>query len=350
MANKRFHEELEKYFGDRYKARPDRGQEADGPVTVVRPANVEEVQFLAELAERFSGPLEPEGAGTAPKLSGRPGAVSVRFDLMREVSVPRPPDHLVEVQPGLPWLQLENHLQNHGRSLPVYPTSAPRATVGGWLAQNGLGVGSFENGWLWENTVSVDVVPLGGGLLTVPGDELPSVLEPGYPEGLIVGATLRTRWSAGDTPFAAAFDIPEDLVQAVLGIRRAGVPLWHLGLLNAAMGHARGHGRSLLLFGVYPEERGPQAEEPLWAQIEAHKGRRLPTAEAYRVWGARFFPVSPSHETPVPSGSLVPVDRLAPALSRLEHPSGRLAIQGSVSRSGEVVLLTLDQGHGPAGE
>ncbi len=196
----------------------------------------------------------------------------------------------------------------------------------------------------------MDVVPLGGGLLTVPGDELPSVLKPGYPEGLIVGATLRTRRSDGDTPFAAAFDTPEDLARAVLGIQRAGVPLWHLGLLNVAMARARGHEGRPLLFGVYPEGRDPQVEEPLRAQIEAHKGRRLPAAEAHRVWGARFFPVSPSHETPVPGGSLVPVDQLAPALSRLEHQAATLAIQGSVSRSGEVVLLTLDRRHGPAGE
>lgn len=340
MARKRLQEELEERFGDRYKIRPER--EEDALIGVVSPVDIEEVQLLAELAERYSRRLAPEGAGTAPKMRRPPSEISVRFDLMREASVPQPPDYLVEVQSGLPWLQLEDHLRNHGRSLPVYPTSAPRATVGGWLALNGLGVGSFENGRLWENAVSVDIVPLGGGLLTVPGDELPSVLKPGYPEGLIVGATLRTRRSEGDTPFAAAFDTSDALVRAVLGIRRVGVPLWHLGLLNAAMARARGHEGSPLLFGVYPEERGPQVEEPLWAQIEAHAGRRLPTAEAYRVWGARFFPVSPSHQTPAPEGSLVPVDRLAAGLVRLEHPAGTRAIQGSVSRSGEVVLLSLN--------
>lgn len=342
-TKKRFREELKERFGNRYEVRPN--QAADAPITVVSPTNVEEVEFLAKLADHFSVLLVPEGAGTAPKPRTPPSALSVRFELMREASVPQPPDYLVEVQPGLPWLHLEDHLQNHGRGLPVYPTSAPRATVGGWLALNGLGVGSFENGRLWENAVSVDVVPLGGGLRTVPGSELPSALKPGYPDGLIVGATLRTRESKGDAPFAAAFDTPEDLVRAVQGIRRAGVPLWHLGLLNAAMARARGHEGSPLLFGIYPEERSPEVEESLWTEIEAHEGRRLPVAEAYRVWGARFFPVSPSQETPVTSGSLVLVEQLAPALRSLEHPLGRHAVQGSVSRSGEVVLLTVDSGH-----
>jgi FAD/FMN-containing dehydrogenase len=52
--------------------------------------------------------------------------------------------------------------------LAVYPTSAPRATVGGWLATDGLGVGSFEYGWLRENVLSASVV-LPGGELCPPG-------------------------------------------------------------------------------------------------------------------------------------------------------------------------------------
>src|SRR5829696_10368431 len=263
MAHKGFHKELEERLGHRYMAHPDRAQEGGGPTTLIIPADVEEVQFLAELAGKYSMPLVPEGAGTAPELRRPPGAISVRFDLMREASVPQPPGYLVEVQPGLPWLHLEDHLRNHGRALPVYPTSAPRATVGGWLALNGLGVGSVENGRLWENVVSVDLVPLGGGLRTVWGDELPRAIKPGYPEGLIVGAILRTRRSGGDTPFAAVFETPENLARATSGILRGGVPLWHLGLQNAVMARARGHEGRYLLFGAYPDERGPEVEGPL---------------------------------------------------------------------------------------
>lgn len=344
MAHKEFYEKLEERFGHRYKAHPDHRQEADSPTALVIPADVEEVKFLAELASKYAVPLVSEGAGTAPELRRPPGAISVRFDLMREVSVPQAPGYLVEVQPGQAWLHLEDHLRNYGRGLPVYPTSAPRATVGGWLALNGLGVGSFENGRLWENVVSLDIVPRGGGLRTIPGEELPLVVKPGYPEGIIVGTTLQTRRSEGDRPFGAAFDAAEDLAGAVLGLYRAGVPLWHLGLKNPAMAQARSHEGKYLLFGAYPEERSPQVEEPLRAEIEAHGGRRLPDAEAYRVWDARFFPVSPSRETPTPSGALVPVDRLAPALRRFEFPLGTVGLQGSVSRSGEVVLLALGLG------
>jgi hypothetical protein len=179
----------------------------------------------------------------------------------------------------------------------------------------------------------------------VTGEELPRVIEPGYPEGLIVGATLRTRRSGADTPFAAAFDAPEDLARAASGIFWGGVPLWHLGLQNAAMARARGQEGRYLLFGAYPNERAPEAEGPLRAEIEAHGGHLLSAAEAYRVWGARFFPVSPSQETPTPEGVLVGVNRIAPEIRRMENAPGTVALQGSVSRSGEVVLLSVDLGH-----
>ncbi|MBV9454689.1 MAG: FAD-binding oxidoreductase, partial [Rubrobacter sp.] len=272
MAHRGFHEVLEECFGNRYKVHPAHGQEADAPMSVVSPANVEEVEFLSELTDHYSVPLILEGAITAPKLRRPPDAIAVRFDLMREVSVPQPPDYLVEVQPGIPWLQLEDHLRNYQRGLPVYPTSAPKATVGGWLALNGLGVGSFEYGWLWENVALVDIVPRGGGLRTVPGDELPLVLKPGYTESLIVKATLWTTRLKRHMPFSAAFDAPEDLSQAILEIYRGSVPLWHLGLQNAAMAQVRGHERKHLLFGAYPEERAPKVEEPLWTKIESHRG------------------------------------------------------------------------------
>lgn len=341
MDRKALFEELEERFGERYEAHPGRTRGAGyDPMAVVSPVSVEEVELLAEVAARHSVRLAPEGAGTAPVPGRPPGEISVRFDLMRGASAPRPPDHLVEVRPGMSWLQLEDHLQRHRRGLRVYPSSAPQATIGGWVALDGLGIGSFEYGRLWENVVSVDVVSAGGDLRTITGAELPQVIKPGYPEALIVGATLQTRQSEDDTPFAAAFDDPENLARAASGIRRADVRLWHLGLLNAAMARARGQEGRYMLFGAYPAERGPEIEEPLWTEIEARGGRRLPAA--HRVWAERFFPVDPSQATPFPSGALVPVDRLASALQRLENVPGTVALQGSVSRSGEVVLLSLD--------
>jgi hypothetical protein len=55
--------------------------------------------------------------------------------------------------------------------------------------------------------------------------------------------------------------------------------------------------------------------------------------------GERFFPVAPSHPTPVPTDRvLVAVEDLASVLDRFSPK----AVQGTVVRSGEVLLLAFD--------
>jgi FAD/FMN-containing dehydrogenase len=236
------------------------------------------------------------------------------------------------------WLQLEDDLRPLGRGLVVYPTSAPRATVGGWLAQDGLGVGSFEYGWLWENVLSASVVLAGGELREVPGEELKTYFGPEISKGVVVGARLATR-RAADVPFAAAFGDAGDLTGAVARIFEARPPLWHVAFLSPAMARARNLGEDFLIFGAYPGDRKERVEEGLGGVLERARGAALAAADAYRVWGERFFPVAPSHPTPVPTDRvLVAVEDLARVLDRFSPK----AVQGTVARSGEVLLLAFD--------
>jgi FAD/FMN-containing dehydrogenase len=266
---------------------------------------------------------------------------------MHDVRIRGDEDLWVRAEPGAPWLELENNLSTHGWGLAVYPTSAPRATVGGWLATDGLGVGSFEYGRLGENVLSADVVLVGGEQRTLRGEELRSFVRPGdtagETAGLVVGATLRTRRADADVAFATVFDEPEDLVGAVASLHEAGVPLWHLAFLDPGMVRARGLGDGYLLFGAYSSERAPAVEESLRETFGVHRGRVLPASESYRVWGERFFPMAPSRPTPTSAQrTLVPMTELAEALVTTRERSTDPAVQGTVSRSGEVLLLSFD--------
>ena len=341
-------EAIEGIFGDRMKRGPV-GEETRGEtLAVVSPMNVREVELLADVAGRYSLPLAALGAGTgldAPGASGK--GILVRFDLMRDVRIRGGEELWVRAEPGAPWLELENNLSTHGWGLAVYPTSAPRSTVGGWLATDGLGVGSFEYGHLSESVLSADVVLVGGEQRTLEGEKLRPFVMPGETAedatGLVVGATLRTRRADADVPFAAAFDEPEDLVGALASLHEAGVPLWHLAFLDPGMVRARGLGDSYLLFGAYPAERAPLVEEALRETFESHRGRLLPAAESYRAWGERFFPMAPSRPTPTSAQrALVPIAELVEALLATRERSINPAVQGTISRSGEVLLLTFD--------
>ncbi|HKH77092.1 MAG TPA: FAD-dependent oxidoreductase [Rubrobacteraceae bacterium] len=129
---------------------------------------------LSEVAARCSLTLVALGAGTAPgEPAGNEDGILVRFDLMRGIRPPERGAGWVEAEPGATWLDLDKELRRTGEGLAVYPTSAPRATVGGWLATvGGLGVGSFEYGRLRENVLSASVVTRGGGLREAGGEEL----------------------------------------------------------------------------------------------------------------------------------------------------------------------------------
>jgi hypothetical protein len=167
--------------------------------------------------------------------------------------------------------------------------------------------------------------------------------------GLIVRAWLTTRRATGDVPVAALFRDAGDLGKAVMDLDRGGVPLWHLGLLNAAMARARRFEIGPVLFGAYPKERAPWVEGALQSVVESHRGEMLPRSEAQRVWEQRFFPASHLGPTPRPGRALVRGDRLAQTLLEIEKKGAGVAIQGSVSRWGEVSLLAFDPAEGSTG-
>ena len=73
----------------------------------------------------------------------------------------------------------------------------------------------------------------------------------------------------------------------------------------------------------------------------------LGAAEAYRVWGERFAPITPSSPTPTVSREFTNIEKLlASSASPSPARSGPwdAPVQGTLSRSKEVLLLTLKDG------
>src|SRR5215218_7802004 len=223
---------LEKTFKDRIRRPSGDNETKSGALASVLPLHAQEVELLAREAARYSMPLAAVGGGTSPEPVAEEGKLLIRFDLMRGVRLPHRDAGWAEAEPGTPWLKLEEELRLRDMGLAVYPTSAPRATVGGWLATDGLGVGSFEFGWLSENVLSASVVLPGGERREVPGEGLRSLIGLGGSSGIVVDAKLRTRRADADVPFAATFGDAGDLAASVADLTRSVVPLWHLAFVN----------------------------------------------------------------------------------------------------------------------
>jgi len=320
-------------------------------VASVFPQSVEEVESLTRLAARHSIPLVARGAGTAIYPGKPPRGLAVRFDAMHQIRLPSvEEENWVEVEPGATWWALGERLRERGMGPRVYPTSAPRSTVGGWLAENGIGVGSYEYGWLLQNVLSVEAVLAGGERSIIEGSEaLRHFVGSRGSMGFVVKAWLTTRRASGDVPVAVLFRDAGDLGKAIMDLDRGGAPLWHLGFLNASMARARRFEIGPVLFGAYPRERKAWVEPALQSVVESYGGEILPREDAQRAWEQRFFPASHLGPTPRPGRAFVRGARLAQTLMEIERRFARVAIQGSVSRWGEAALLAFDPAEGSKG-
>jgi glycolate oxidase len=328
---------LKERFGNRCKPH---GKHT-GPLATVLPVDAGEVGFLAETVRRYSVRLSPAGAGTDPDLPEPAGeTVLAGTEMMRKVRFPDDGRSRVEVEPGVLWLELEDELRSSHRALTVYPTSAPRATVGGWIARDGIGVGSFAYGWLRENVLSAEIILPDGRLRTLEGDDLDLAVGAMGRTGVIVRATMKLRETKGDRPFAATYARPEALQSTINSLLERRPPLWHLGFMNPPMASAMLSREEYLIFGAYPASGAAAAESELAQTLSESRGSPLDPAEAYRIWGGRFFPVAPARPTPAPGRVLVPASRIGAVIDNPRSGLTEPAHLGSVARDGSTLVLT----------
>jgi glycolate dehydrogenase FAD-linked subunit len=211
---------------------------------------------------------------------------------------------------------------------------------GSTTLKSAVGVGSFAYGWLLENILSTEVILPDGRLRTLEGDDLGLAVGAMGRTGVIVRATMELRETKGDRPFAATFARPEALQSTINSLLERRPPLWHLGFMNPPMASAILSREEYLIFGAYPASGAAAAESELAQTLSESHGRPLDPAEAYRIWGGRFFPVAPARPTPAPGRVLVPASRIEAVLDHLTSSSAELAIFGSVARDGSALVLT----------
>jgi len=126
------------------------------PYAVVKPDNEEQLVNLIKWANENRIPLTPRGKGS----SGYGGVIPVKngivvdfYDMKRIVDIDKK-NNTVTVEAGMVWENLDYDLAKEGMTLCLYPTSYPSSTAGGWLAQGGAGIGSYEYGWYRDNVLS----------------------------------------------------------------------------------------------------------------------------------------------------------------------------------------------------
>ncbi|ADG82086.1 FAD-binding and (Fe-S)-binding domain-containing protein [Thermincola potens] len=334
---------------------------------VVQPVSTEEIVELVRYAREKKIPLVPRGAATSGYGGVIPikGGIVVAFTRMNKVLGINKEKKTVTVQPGVIWEKLEQELQKEGLSLRLYPSSAPGATVGGWLAQGGSGIGSFEYGFIGDNIVEAKVVIPSGEVKTFKGEEIVLINQAEGITGFIVEVTLPVRDLSEEKLILAAFDDFRRLVATIKEITAASLPVWHISFSTADFiknkvdavetasqyniegVHAENreithppHGKHLLMV-VYPGSRENIVADKLVSILNSSGGEILPDKVAQHEWSERFYTMRVKNLGPslIPSEAIIPLDTIADVVEEAGKKLEGISIEGSLVKKDSVTLL-----------
>ena len=227
------------------------------PDGVVQPTSEAQlVEFVKWAAERHI-PLTPRGKGSA----GYGGAIPVKngvvvdFYFMKDIVEVDGDALTVTTEPGITWEQLDRQLKKQGLTLRLYPTSYPSSSVGGWLAQGGAGIGSYEYGWFKENVVSARVVFPSGEVREFSGVDLGLIADAEGITGIISQVTVKIRPLEEEAITAIACPDANDMQRLVQDIVDSDLPVWSVIFINPRMAELKNKSPLMEHMGHPVEER-----------------------------------------------------------------------------------------------
>jgi glycolate oxidase len=340
------------------------------PAAVARPRTAEEVSAIVRYAAERRLPLTPRAAATTAYWNAVPMRGGLVLDLngMRGLVSLDGATLRATVLPGTRWEELDRALRRRGCTLLSYPTSAPAATVGGWISMEGHGIGSLKHGGVAEQVTGMEVVLADGTITDVPAtSDAPGT------------------WSA--KPFAGSEGTLGIITRVELTVRPQPPAMGHHLLVFPDMAALQGaaaslsagtprpfyihfaapsYGQFLRRAGFGPPASGPTASGPTLAltydgdaaEVTAgaervrHEAARwggdaLPTGAAARAWAERFFALRLKRAGPSILGaeSWLPLDRLAEYEAGVAALSARqrllMATYGAVVAPGLATVMSL---------
>lgn len=140
------------------------------PQAVVWALNSGEIAQTVKLCVESKTPITTRGAGSALEGSTIPDTNSIVLDLSRMTSVTNywPQDLQVQVQPGLIYDHLNEHLKRDGLFFPPSPGgSGDIASIGGMVSTNASGIYSVKYGGTREYILALEIVTGEGEIMTV---------------------------------------------------------------------------------------------------------------------------------------------------------------------------------------
>ncbi|MCL4440185.1 MAG: FAD-binding oxidoreductase [Firmicutes bacterium] len=332
---------------------------------VVQPETSEEVIELVRFAKGKRIPLTPRGAGT----SGYGGVIPIQkgivvaFTRMKKIKNIDKGNMTVTVEPGIIWAKLEEELNRQGLALRLYPSSAPGATVGGWVGEGGSGIGSYEYGYFSDNVIEIKAVTPEGELQTFRGDDLSIINRSEGITGFAVEVTMTVRKLDEERKVLAAFQDFRQLVKSIEELNKADLPVWHVNFTTADFVRNKADAVELaakmaphgnddheavhpprnhhLLLVVYPGHREDKVSAQLQKILQQNSGQVLADKVAEHEWNERFYTMRVKNLGPslIPSEAIIPLTGIADVIEEANSKLEGISIEGSMVCKDGITLL-----------
>lgn len=164
------------------------------PDVVVMPGSLSHVADIMKYASQKYIAVTPRGGGSWGLGGVLPVGGGIVIDLsgMNRIIEVNIEDEYVTLETGVEWKRLSNTVKKHGFDVGACPTSAPVATVGGYISTGGSsGIGVSQHGPIGDHIISLKVVlPDGMVVQTNPWDSWVFVGSEGT-LGIVCEATLK---------------------------------------------------------------------------------------------------------------------------------------------------------------
>lgn len=320
------------------------------PQAVVVAGSVEDVKATFEIALKYGIPVTPRGQGS----SGYGGAIPTKGGILLDVSTMKKiikidADNLtVDVEPGVIWNELSYELLKQGMDNKAYPTSGASSTVGGWLAQGGVGLGSMKYGSIRDVVTEVDVVSLDGKLKTWSGGDVSLFDTTCGILGVITRIRLSCRKSVDIRAYVASFPDVESLEKFCVKARAELDP--YTIILHSpdyVLMQKEAGSEEPIPENVFIAVVGIEGDRPGKAAVEAAAkecgGSLLDDHIAQEEWKGRFYPMRIKKIGPdmVVSEFYLPQESLAKVwnLMKKDLPNDTLGMEAVVADKGRIAVL-----------
>lgn len=336
------------------------------PEGIVQPISEAELRELIKWASENRIPLTPRGKATSGYGGAIPkqkGLVVDFYRMNRIISIDKEA-MTATVEAGMVWEKLDRELIKQGLTLRLYPTSYPSSTVGGWLAQGGAGLGSYEAGWFKENVLGARVILSSGEICEFSGSDLDLISESEGITGFIAQVTFKIQPREDLDIVAIGCPNAHDLQRLIDAIIKAALPIWSLMFINPRMAEMKNKAPLLEHYGHPVEERvllpaayvmtlafrkkdQNEVRENLAAITKLCEAEILSSKIAEHEWKNRFKLMVVKRLGPslVPAEVVIPLNQLGNTMAEIERKIDQPIVkEGLVIRQGangapEVVLL-----------